>query len=69
MIRAQVLKHFPGEKEAGAKEMLEVKWLPKDQWKRVAMLGSLRERRSEEITQLNTSSPRMLRAPFQPQNE
>ena len=32
--------------------------LPEERWRRVCVSGSLRERRSEEMTQSNTSSPR-----------
>ena len=32
--------------------------LPEDRWRRVGISGSLRERRSEEMNQSNTSSPR-----------
>ena len=37
--------------------MSEEKQLPEERWRRVGISGSLRERRSEEMTQLNTSSP------------
>ena len=33
--------------------------LPEERWRRVGMSGSLRGRRSEEMTQSNTSSPRV----------
>ena len=53
MIRTKVLKHLPGAREEGAKEMSG-----KERWRRVGVSGSLRGRRSEEMTQSNTSSPR-----------
>ena len=42
--------------------------LPEERWRRVGMLnmsGSLRGRRSEEICQLNTSSPQESEVPFE----
>ena len=44
-------------KEEGAKEMPGEERLPEERWKRVGVSGSLRGRRSEEMTQSNTSSP------------
>ena len=38
--------------------------LPEEQWKILGMSGSLRGRRSEKMTQLNTSSPRGLKVFF-----
>ena len=32
--------------------------LPEERWRRVGVSGSLRERRSEEMTRSNTSTPR-----------
>ena len=45
-------------REEGAKEMSGEKRLPEDRWRRVGVSGSLTGRRSEEMTQSNTSSPR-----------
>ena len=42
----------------GAKEMSGEERLPEERWRRVGASGSLRGRRSEEMTQSNTSSPR-----------
>ena len=42
----------------GAKEMSGEERLPEERWRRVGVSGSLRGRRSEEMTQSNTSSPR-----------
>ena len=57
MIRTQILKNTFKEqdraREEGAKGMSGEK-----RWRRVGMSGSLRERRSEEMTQSNTSSSR-----------
>ena len=47
MIRTQVLKHLPGARKEGAMERLGVD-----------VSRSLREKRSEEMTQSTTSSPR-----------
>ena len=52
-------------REKGAKEMSWEKRLPEEGFRRVGMLGSLRGRRSEEMTQLNTSSPRRPEVPFE----
>ena len=52
MIRAQVLEHLPGTREEEAKEMSGEK-----RWRRAGVSGSLRGRRSEEMTQSNTYSP------------
>ena len=43
-------------KEEGAKEMSGEERLPEERWRRVGVLGSLRGRRSEKMTQLITSS-------------
>ena len=45
-------------REEGAKEMSGEERLPDERWRRVGVSGSLRGRRSEEITQSNASSPR-----------
>ena len=45
------------EREEGAKEMSGEERLPEERWRRVGVSGSMRGRRSEEITKLNTSSP------------
>ena len=39
--------------------------LPEDRWRRVGVSGSLRRRRSEEMTQSNTSSPKGLEVPLE----
>ena len=44
-------------REEGEKEMSGEERLPEEQWRRVGVSGSLRGRRSEEMTQSNTSSP------------
>ena len=44
-------------REEGEKEMSGEERLPEERWRRVGVSGSLRRRRSEEITQSNTSSP------------
>ena len=41
--------------------------LPEEQWRRVGVSGSLRGRRSEEMTQSNTSSPRGSEVPLESQ--
>ena len=43
--------------------------LPEERCKRVGMSGSLRGRRSEEMTQLNTSSQRRSEIPLESQRE
>ena len=56
MVRTQVLKHLPKEgREEGAREMSGEERLPKERCRRVGVSGSLRGRRSEEMTQLNTA--------------
>ena len=55
--------------EEGAKEMSGEERLPEERWRRVSMSGSLRGRRSEEITQSNTSSPRGSEVPLESQKE
>ena len=57
MIRTQVLKHLPGAREEGAKEITGEERLLEERWRRVGISGSLRGRRSEEMTQSNTFSP------------
>ena len=54
-------------REEGAKEMSGEERLPEERWRRVGMSGSLRGRRSEEMTQSNTSSPRGSEVPFESQ--
>ena len=54
-------------REEGAKEMSGEERLPKERWRRVGVSGSLRERRSEEMTQSNTSSPRGSEVPLESQ--
>ena len=44
-------------REKGAKETSGEERLPEERWRRVGVSGLLRERRSEEMTQPNTSSP------------
>ena len=41
--------------------------LPEERWRRVGISGSLKGRRSEEMTQLNTSSSRGSEVPFESQ--
>ena len=41
--------------------------LPEERWRRVGVSGLLRERRSEEMTQSNTSSPRGSEVPLESQ--
>ena len=43
-------------RKEGAKEMSGEERLPEERWRRVGASGSLRGRRSEEMTQSNTSS-------------
>ena len=42
--------------------------LPEERWRRVGVSGSLRGRRSEEMTQSNTSSPRGSEVPLESQS-
>ena len=61
MFRTQVPKHLPGAKKTrveGPKEMSGEERLPVERWRRVGVSGSLRGRRSEEMTESNTSFPR-----------
>ena len=51
----------------GAKEMSGEERLPEERWKRVGVSGSFRGRRSEEMTQSNTSSPRGSEVPLESQ--
>ena len=52
-------------KEEGAKEMSGEGRLPEERWRRVGVSGSLRERRSEEMNQSNTSSLRGSEVPLE----
>ena len=52
-------------REKGAEELSGKERLPEVQWRRVNMSGSLRGRRSEEMTQSNTSSPRGSKVSFE----
>ena len=52
-------------REEGAKGMSGEKRLPEERWRRVGVSGSLRGRRSEEMTQSNTSSPRGSEVPLE----
>ena len=54
-------------REEEAKEMSGEERLPEERWRRVGMSGSLRVRRSEEMTQLNTSSLRGSEVPLESQ--
>ena len=54
-------------REKGAKGMSGEERLPEERWRRVGVSGSWRERRSEEMTQSNTSSPRGLEVPLESQ--
>ena len=68
MVRTQVLKHLPGTeraREEGEKKMSGKEQLSEKGCKRVGMLKSLRGRRSEEMTQSNTSSPRGSEVPLE----
>ena len=56
-----------GRERREQKEMSEEEQMPEERWRRVSMSWSLRERRSEEMTQLNTSVPWGLEVPFEPQ--
>ena len=49
MFKAQVPKHLPGAKDVSREERL-----PEERWRMVGVLGSLRGKRSEELTQLKT---------------
>ena len=46
------------EREEGAKKFSGKKRLPDERWRKVGVSGSWSERRSEEMTQSNTSSSR-----------
>ena len=61
MVRTQVLKHLPGARKEGAKEMSG-----EERWRRVGVSGSLKGR-SEDMTQSNTSSPRGSEVPLESQ--
>ena len=70
MVRTQVLQHFPGAeraREEGSKEMSGEEQLSEERWRRVSVSGSLRGRRSEEMTQSNISSLLGLEVPFESQ--
>ena len=54
-------------REQGAKEMSWEEQLPEEQWRSVGMSESLKGRRSEEMTQSNTSSPWGLEVLFESQ--
>ena len=54
-------------REEGAKDMSGEEGLPEERWSRVGVPGWLRGRRSEEMTQLNTSSPRQSEVPLESQ--
>ena len=54
-------------REEGAKEMSGEERLPEEQWRRVGVSGSLRGRRSKEMTQSNTSSLRGSEVPLDSQ--
>ena len=54
-------------REEGAKEMSGEKRLPEERWTRVGVSGSLRGRKSEEMTQSNTSSLQGLEVPLESQ--
>ena len=53
MVRTQEQERA---REEGVKEMSGEERLPVEQWRRVGVSASLRGRRSEEMTQSNTSS-------------
>ena len=53
----------------GAKEMSGEERLPEERWIWVGVSGSLRGRRSEEMTQSNTSSPQGSEVPLESQRE
>ena len=55
------------EREKGVKKMSGEERLPEEQCTTVGMSGSLRGRRSEEMNQPNTSSPRGSEVPFESQ--
>ena len=52
-------------RKEGTKEMSGEERLPEERWIRVSVSGSLRLRRSEEMTQSNTSFPRGSRVPLE----
>ena len=54
-------------REEGEKEMSGEERLPEERWRRVGVSGSLRGRRSEEMTQSNTSSLRGSEVPLESQ--
>ena len=56
-------------RKEGAKEMSGEERLPEKQWRRVVTSGSLRGRKSKEMIQSNTSSPRWLEVPVESQKE
>ena len=54
-------------REEGANEMSGEERLPEEQWRKMGVSGSLRGRRSEEMIQSNTSSPRGSEVPLESQ--
>ena len=54
-------------REEGAKEMSGEERLSVERWRRVGVSGLLKGRRSEEMTQSNTSSLRGSEVPFESQ--
>ena len=52
-------------REEGAKKMPGEERLPVERWRRVSMSWSLRGRRSKEMIQSNTSSPRWSEVPLE----
>ena len=65
-----MLKHLPGArkgKRRGSKGNVRGGATAKEQWKRVGVSESLRGRRSEEMTQSNTSSRQGLEVPLESQ--
>ena len=52
MTKIQVLKHLPEAKELSGEERLQG-----ERWRRVRGVGVIKEKRSEEMTQSNISSP------------
>ena len=54
-------------REDGAKEMSGVERLPEERCRKVGVSESLRRRKSEDMTQSNTSSPRGSEVPLESQ--
>ena len=70
MVRTQVLKHLPGTgkgERGGAKEMPGEERLPEKEFRKAGVSGSLRGRRSEEITQSNAFYPLGSEVPLESQ--